>query len=147
MIILGCQYQLMVSLTNVGTEGNGANNSNQRHTFGVGYGTGDLYRDRVAKALRDLSEEYIHWPDSEEERREISKAIQTNFNFPRCLGIVDGTLFPLAFQPQTEDAPDYSGRKYGYSLSTMIICDHKRRICHYLAGYPGTPLFSRQQNF
>ena len=54
------------------------------------------------------------------------------------MGIADGTLFPLAFEPQTEDAPDYSGRKYGYSLSTMVICDHTRRIRHYLAGFPGS---------
>lgn len=36
------------------------------------------------------------------------------------------------------DAPDYSGQKYGYSLSTLIICDHKQRIRHYLAGFPGS---------
>jgi hypothetical protein len=38
------QYQLMVFLKFVGTEGAGANNSNQRSTFGVGYGTAALYR-------------------------------------------------------------------------------------------------------
>jgi DDE superfamily endonuclease len=52
--------------------------------------------------------------------------------------IADGTLFPLAFEPQTVDAPDYSGRKYGYSLTTMIVCDHRRRTRHYLAGFPGS---------
>ena len=35
-------------------------------------------------------------------------------------------------------APDYSGRKYGYSLSTMVICDHRRKIRYYLSGYPGS---------
>jgi DDE superfamily endonuclease len=60
------------------------------------------------------------------------------YGFPHCVGIVDGTLFPLAFEPETEDAPDCSGRKYGYSLSTVIFSDHKRRIIHYLAGYPGS---------
>jgi DDE superfamily endonuclease len=58
--------------------------------------------------------------------------------FTRSCGISDGTLFPLAFEPQREDAPDYSGRKYGYSLTTMIICDHKKRIIQYLAGFPGS---------
>ena len=64
--------------------------------------------------------------------------MQSMYDFPHCVCIADGTLFPLAFEPQTEDAPDYSGRKYGYSLSTMIVCDHKRRIRHYLAGFPGS---------
>jgi DDE superfamily endonuclease len=44
----------------------------------------------------------------------------------------------LAFEPETEDAPDYSGRKFGYSITALIYCDHKRRIRHYLAGYPGS---------
>jgi DDE superfamily endonuclease len=47
-------------------------------------------------------------------------------------------LTPLAFEPETEDAPDYSGRKFGYSISTVIFCNHKQRIQHYLAGYPGS---------
>jgi DDE superfamily endonuclease len=131
------EYQLMVFLKYIGTEGAGSSNANQRQTFGVGYGTSSLYRKRVTKALLSLREEYITWPDSNE-RKVISKDIQRQFDFPHCVGIADGTLFPLAFEPSTEDAPDYSGRKYGYSLTTMVICDHKRRIRHYLAGFPGS---------
>ena len=41
---------------------------------------------------------------------------------------MDGTLFPLASRPRTEDAPDYSGRKHAYSLSALIVCDDRRRI-------------------
>jgi DDE superfamily endonuclease len=59
------------------------------------------------------------------------------YGFPHCVAIVDGTLTPLAFEPETLDAPDYSGQKYGYSLSSVIFLDHKRRIRHYLAGFPG----------
>jgi DDE superfamily endonuclease len=131
------EHQLMVFLKYVGTEGAGANNSNQRHTFGVGYGTAEVYRRRVTIALNSLADEYIKWPDAAE-RKSISQAIQEEFDFPHCVGIADGTLFPLASEPNTVDAPDYSGRKYGYSLTTMIICDHKRRIRHYLAGFPGS---------
>jgi hypothetical protein len=38
---------------------------------------------------------------------------------------MDGTLFPLAFRPRTEDAPDYSGHKHAYSLSALIVCDDR----------------------
>ena len=130
-------HQLLVFLKYVGTEGAGASNGNQRSTFAIGYGTATLYRERVTKALRSLSDEYIQWPDAEE-RLVIAREIQKMYNFPHCVAIADGTLFPLAFEPHTLDAPDYSGRKYGYSLSTLIICDHKRRIRHYLAGFPGS---------
>jgi hypothetical protein len=130
-------YQLMTWLRFAGTEGSGSSNSNQRHTFQIGYGTADVYRKRVTAALHTLSEEFYFWPDAAE-RVLMGKEIFKEYNFPHCVGIADGTLFPLASEPQTEDAPDYSGRKYGYSLSTMIICDHKRRIRHYLAGFPGS---------
>jgi hypothetical protein len=51
---------------------------------------------------------------------------------------MDGTLFPLAFRPQSKDAPDYSGRKHAYSLSALIVCDDQRRIRYINAGWPGT---------
>ena len=100
----------MVLLKYVGIEGAGASNLNQRQTFGVGYGTAELYRRRVTIALRSYAAQLIKWPDAKE-RRHISGEIQAKFDFPHCVGIADGTLFPLAFEPQTEDAPDYSGRK------------------------------------
>jgi hypothetical protein len=63
-------FQLMVWLKYVGTEGSGASNSNQRNTFGIGYGTAARYRERVTKAFCSLSQEYIYWPDPEERERE-----------------------------------------------------------------------------
>lgn len=130
-------YQLMVFLKYIGTAGSGQSNANQRHTFGIGYGTAMNYLDRVTTAVLSLVDEYYHWPD-EEERKDIAQSFQEKFDFPHCVGVADGTLFPLAFEPQSDDAPDYSGRKHAYSLSTMIICDHTKRIRHYLAGFPGS---------
>ena len=42
------------------------------------------------------------------------------------------------FAPSTDDAPDYSGRKHGYSLTCFIINDDRRRVRQYLAGLPGS---------
>ena len=64
--------------------------------------------------------------------------INVLYNFPHCVAIADGTLFPFAFEPTMSVAPDYSRRKNGYSLSALIVCDHKRRIRHFLAGYLGS---------
>jgi len=44
----------------------------------------------------------------------------------------------LAFEPDSEDAPDYSGRKNGYSLTELIICDLNKKIRYCLAGYRGS---------
>ena len=114
----------MLFLKFIGTEGNGASNSNQCSMFEIGYGTASNIRDRVVEAINSLSSKYILWPDKEE-RRKISDEINKFYRLPNCVFVVDGTLFPLAFEPETEDAPDYSGRKYGYSLNTLIFCDNK----------------------
>jgi DDE superfamily endonuclease len=130
-------HQLMVFLKFLGTEGSGGSNANQRHVFSIGYGTNDVYRNRVTRAILSLRNRYVYWPD-EEERTLIAREIHKLYDFPHCVGIADGTLFPLGFEPQTEDAPDYSGRKCGYSISTMVVCDHRRRVRYYLSGYPGS---------
>jgi hypothetical protein len=44
-------HQLMVFLKFVGSEGAGSNNSNQRQTFSIVYGTAQLYRKRVTCAI------------------------------------------------------------------------------------------------
>jgi hypothetical protein len=108
-----------------------------RNLFGIGKGTAEVYRERARKAIRDLKKETVFWPD-EEECKEIAARIMHDHDWPNCIGLIDGTLFPLAFAPQTEDAPDYSGRKYGYSLSALIVCDDQRLIRYYLAGWPGS---------
>jgi hypothetical protein len=52
------EHQLMTWLKYVGTEGAGGSNRNQRNTFRIGYGSGDKYRERVTKAIRDLSPKF-----------------------------------------------------------------------------------------
>jgi DDE superfamily endonuclease len=130
-------HQLMVLLRYLGSEGSGGCSPDLRNIFGISKGTVDLYKRRAVIALMDLRDQVIFWPD-EAERARISQRIRTKYAFPDCVGLVDGTLFPLRFKPDREDAPDYSGRKHAYSLSTMIICDDQKRIRHYLAGWPGT---------
>ena len=51
---------------------------------------------------------------------------------------MDGTLLPLALEPASDDAADYHGRKFPYSLTVLVINDDKRRIRAYLAGFPGS---------
>jgi hypothetical protein len=116
-----------VLLKYLGTEGTGGSNPELRIVFDVDRGTVQLYRERALTAILLLRAKTITWPD-EVEQMKISSRILKEFGCPHCVGIIDGTLFPLAFRPQTDDAPDYSGRKYGHSLSTMIICDDKRSI-------------------
>jgi hypothetical protein len=131
------KYQLMVLLDYLGTEGSGANNPRQRSYFHIGRGTAHNARKRARKAILSLGPEYYYWPD-EDERKKISERYRKKFNLPNCVGVIDGTLFPLLFSPQTEDAADYHGRKYQWSLTCVVVSDDKRRIRWYVTGYPGS---------
>ena len=130
-------FQLMIFLKYIGTEGSGSSNPDLQNMFRTGRGSNDLYKSRVMRAIQSLASEYYRWPD-EVERQTISRRIQQDYNLPNCIGFVDGTLNPLSTKPQCADASDYYGRKHGYSLSTIIVCDDTRRIRYYLAGWPGS---------
>lgn len=71
------------------------------------------------------------------ERKKIAKHFMKQYDFINCIAVADGTLFPLTYEPQSTDAPNYHGRKHHYSLTTMIVCDNQRKIRCYLAGFPG----------
>ena len=129
------KHQLMVWLNFIGKEGE--SNSSQRNTFKISEGVCEKCRERVVKALSSLRDEYIKWPD-EEERKEIAERIEAEFTFPNCVGLMDGTLVELAITPTSDDAADYNGRKYGYSLTIMVINDDRRKIRAYLSGFPGS---------
>jgi len=129
--------QLVVFLKCVGTKGSGANSPNQGNTFDIGKGTSGLFCRRVVKAICSLRDRFLFWPD-EQEMMVLSRLTCEEFGFPHCVGIADGTLFPLAFEPDSEDAPDCSGRKCGCSWTVMIICDLNKKIRCFLAGHPGS---------
>jgi hypothetical protein len=105
----------------------------------VGNGSVNNSRRRVCDAkLCSLGKDYYYyWPD-ENERKNISNCFKMEFNLPNCVGVMDGTLFPLAFQPETEDAADCHGRKFQWSLACLVVSDKKRRIRWYSTGYPGS---------
>lgn len=131
-------HQLLVFLHYLGTEGSGQSDKGQRSVFRKGQGSGRQWSRRVCRAIIEcLEDDYLRWPDAEE-RQDISERIRKQHYFPNCVGLIDGTLTPLAFRPETEDAPDYKGRKVLYSLSMLVVCDDKRRVLYFIAGWPGS---------
>jgi hypothetical protein len=131
------KHQLMCLLVYLSTEGSGASNPGLRSMFRKGRGTYENFKRRCVDAIIDcLGKQYLNWP-VEGERNEISRRFKDDYDWPNCVGVVDGTLLPLAFPPETDDAPDFFGRKYRYSLTVLVVNDDKRRIRYFLAGWPG----------
>jgi hypothetical protein len=56
-------------------------------------------------------------------QRSTSDCMHNEQYLPQCVGFVDGTLIPLMEQPLRADCTDFFGRKEGYSLSSLIVCD------------------------
>ena len=130
-------FQLLVFLRFLGQCGDGNSSHRMKLFFPASVGAIEKAKDRVLTAILDLRQFAICWPN-ETERKEIAARMYAKFEWPNCVFIVDGTLFPFATKPQLEDAADYKGRKLGYTLNAMILCDDKRRIRSYLCGNPGT---------
>ena len=115
----------MVFLYYLGTEGSGTSNPDLCNFFCVGHGTSKFYKQHVMTAIVDcMKQMYYKWL-SPEQRKVISHWSKCQFHFPNHVGCMDGTLNPLAFEPQCHDASNYSGRKYGHSLSTLVVNNDK----------------------
>lgn len=82
-----------------------------------------------------LKSEVVYWPDKEE-REEMRKRL-TAYGFRHCVGIIDGTLVQLTFRPLAYHECYYP-RKSMYCINVMIVCDDKKRIIFYNAGWPGS---------
>lgn len=147
-IFFGCtqspvSLQLAVTLYRLGLNGAGASLKNIARLFGTGDGSSIVRMTRrVIKAVLDVESHYLYWPD-EKERAGIVAATQGFL--PQCIGFIDGTHIPLDEAPGL-DKDSYFDKNKNYSLKVQIVCDHKKRIRHYVAGYPGSCHDSRLWN-
>ena len=130
------KHQLLVLLSFLRTEGSGKSNRRGQTTFDMGAGTQSLCWHRCVVAICDTLGDQIQWPD-EEERDEIATRIKRDHKLPNCVGVADGTILPLAFKPETEDAADYFCRKRCYGLTMLVVNDDNRRVRYIHVGWPG----------
>jgi hypothetical protein len=128
-------YQLLVFLYRLGKEGTGGCSIAVSQFFGIGIGSVNNYVERSIRALMEIKEEVVYWPD-EGEREEIKTRMAVH-GFRHCVGIIDGTLVVLDFRPEIYHECYYS-RKCCYALNVMVVCDDQRRITYYYAGWPGS---------
>ncbi|OWY97173.1 hypothetical protein PHMEG_00032363, partial [Phytophthora megakarya] len=91
-----------------------------------------LLAKRVVRALLAVKSEPEH-----QERREISEIIKVVSGFPNCIGLIDGTLFPLSQSPE-DHGEDYFSRKSTYAINGRIVCDDRERIRYENIGWPGS---------
>jgi len=132
---------LLVFLKYIGTSGSDACIEHLALMFGIGSGSAFDYITRTTRAVISLYEDIVHWPTGDE-RKLTSQRIQASVGFPNCVGLVDGTLLPLAFKP-TLNGEDYFTRKGGYALNSLLFCDDRARVIYMVTGWPGSSYDNR----
>ena len=131
------KYQLLTLLFVLGCSGTDSNYKKIGSRFGISHGLVQIFVDRCTRAvLSELRNDAIVWPDADG-RKYISRRIQEKYGFPNCIGMLDGTVLPLAFKP-TLYGEEYWYRKGGYAVHCLIICDDETRIMDFLVGWPGS---------
>jgi hypothetical protein len=127
-------FQLLVYLFRVGKEGTGGGALSVSSHFGIGKGSVKNYVRRCVRALLELKDDVVCWPTRED--RDAMKSRLAAYGFRHCVGIIDGTLVLLDFKPEKFHECYYS-RKCSYALNVMVVCDDRKRITYYNAGWPG----------
>ncbi|EFP79524.2 uncharacterized protein PGTG_05845 [Puccinia graminis f. sp. tritici CRL 75-36-700-3] len=112
-------HQLAPTLKRLGSNGNGASVGQFSRNLGVGRGTVVKASRRVIRAINNLSEKYLTWPDKVR-RKEISDVMKCE-GFKGCVGFVDGTTIPLYQRP---------------SIDGEVFFDRKKRYLEMVEGYP-----------
>ena len=128
-------YQLFVFLFRIGREGVSGGSGQVGSFFGIAKGSVNNYVRRCVRALLQLKDQVVYWPDKNE-RNEMRQRLSA-LGFRHCVGIIDGTLVQLVFRPEAYHECYYS-RKSMYCINVMIVCDDKKRIIYYNAGWPGS---------
>ena len=116
---------VMVFIKFLGSYGNAAAIQKIGHMMGISKGSVNAYVKWTCDAILKHREQVIKWP-SIEELRNISGRIRKAHGFVNCIGLIDGTLFPLAFAP-TLNGEDYYTRKGDYAIKRLVICDDAAR--------------------
>ena len=109
--------------------------------FGVGASTAC---EKVNEAMKYLITTKKHMLNRLQERRNLKEIIDgfsNKWNFPQCLGAVDGTHIPI--KASLIHHTDYFNRKLYHSIILQAICDSECRITDVFAGWPGRAHDSR----
>ena len=129
------ELDLLLLLNFLGCNGNGQSFFRSIHQFNLAYGSIEIRITNATNLILQVKDVHISWPDVNE-RDIIRTSIMKKFHFPYCVGMVDGTLFPLRCRPHLFPG-DYWSRKNCYALTGLIFSDHNKKIRASSLGWPG----------
>jgi len=127
---------IMVLLKYLPSYGNEASLQNIGWAMGISKGAVNECVMQASSTILKLQKKDISWPDDKEWKR-ISARISKAHGFVNCVGLIDGTLFPLAFA-RTLNGEDCFTRKGNYAVKGLIICNDTAKITWVEMGWPSS---------
>ncbi len=97
---------------------------------------------RVTNALSRKLDDFVCFPNSEEEMRGIRRDFYKIAKLPGIIGAVDGTHVSIQ-APSSDQEPYYVKRDGYHSVNVQGICDAKGRFVNVVADWPGSTHDSR----
>ncbi|XP_031328030.1 putative nuclease HARBI1 [Photinus pyralis] len=85
--------------------------------------------------IQHLSPKYLKTPDTEEEWKKIAQEFYDLWNFPHCIGALDGRH--INFRPPISDGAYYYNYKGTHSIVLLALCDAKYRFTYVNLGVNG----------
>ena len=111
----------MVLLHYLGNSRSGGSNPQLQNIFGIGLHTVEMFKYHSVNAIHSLQDQSIRWPDQKNKRKEIATYMFAKCNWVNCIGIANGTLFPLTYEPQSKDALHYNSCKFALTKREFNI--------------------------
>jgi hypothetical protein len=94
--------------------------------------------NEVAEILASRVSEFVQFP-SVAESKHIAEEIYLQTGLPGTIGVADGTHFEITKPIIQRPVPErFYNRKHYSSINSLMICDHRNRICYFTCGHAGS---------
>ena len=103
--------------------------------FGVGISTVAGIQHQLTAAIIKHFGNKVHWPSTDEELLKISEDFARIWDYPLCIGSVDGCHIPCS--PKAADATDFYNYKGWYSTILFAVADASYKFIYFNVGCPG----------
>ena len=107
------------------------------NSFGLSRSSVSLIIRRVCRAICEhLEPQLIRLPITEAEVQEKTKNFFERFQFPQCMGAVDGTHIDI--KRPSHKATDFINRKSWFSINVQACCDYNGQFMDVVVKWPGS---------